>query len=294
MVERDPLGLRVGLVDSSGKVRGKDNEEPLPDLHRMSAAVVLCVLDRAYAIDGMCGASSWRSLGLHYIATTDFANSDELALPILARAVAEDRDNRLAQVALWQARYRHSKDESGSPAYWDRLNAYVDSRVREVAAGGDRVQALKQEQAGDRALLLRVLYSRVAIGINSFAAKGVFFPCTGDVPGSGLALNTAANELASINTFFCGEQQYPDVGQFARERQQSVKNLLLSVELPTFPGPKLEGTTPREFYQYACYQASLCAWGMPADGEGTQDLFGYRRRRSAPAQVHCGAPQWGP
>jgi hypothetical protein len=118
VIDRDQLGLRVPLPRSPGtsQTGGGDaaREEALPDLHRLAAAVVLTTLAEKHdGFEGLCEATDWRSLGLHYVATTDFEDSPEEARPLLARAAELDPDNLSAQVAWRHAVYREATERPG-------------------------------------------------------------------------------------------------------------------------------------------------------------------------------------
>lgn len=356
VVDRDELGLRVKLPAASGESRSSGSQNAYPDLHRMSAAAVLCALQQEYGFGGLCGAKNWRSLGLHYIATNDFADDPDKSRDILARAVKEDRDNRLARVALWNAQYRESTSEVELKIYYELLDGYVRERM-DLASEPPPSTALDESQAvtehlpegqapdadlgaqsapadsvaeskpsgtrhrlrirprkarlpgsenenrrgtmqrlrdrhrknrppesvaepepgdqtaptepasyagpptvviegdpGDQALLLRVLFSRVAVGVNYWAIKKVYFP-------SDAKLQTAKRQLEDTNEHFAAE---PGVCQeFAVDTKQAVANLALSVAPPdgelAEPGTTAPGTTPRECYLFACYHAAICA-----------------------------------
>jgi hypothetical protein len=140
VIDRDQLGLRVPLPRSPGTSRtgGGDaaKEEALPDLHRLAAAVVLTTLAEKHdGFKGLCEATDWRSLGLHYVATTDFDDSPKEARPLLARATELDPDNLSAQVAWRYAVYREATEAPDLKAYIRWLDVTIE-HVTEGEAGG--------------------------------------------------------------------------------------------------------------------------------------------------------------
>ena len=153
VIDRDELGLRLPGVGRSG-----------PDLHRLAAAVVVTTLANHHrGFDGLCGATDWRSLGLHYVGTTDLQGHPE-ERQVLARAVGYDPDNMLAQVA-----YRHSMDREATEQ--ERLSRYVDWLSEVLTHVDDDGRALLDD-VRRRELRRRVLHTRVATLINLYYASG--------------------------------------------------------------------------------------------------------------------------
>jgi hypothetical protein len=172
VIDRDQLGLRVPLPRSPGtsQMGGGDaaKEESLPDLHRLAAAVVLTTLARKHGgFEGLCGATDWRSLGLHYVATTDFEDTPKEAGRLLARAAELDPDNLSAQVAWRYAVYREATDAPDLAAYIRWLDDTI-AHVTDGAVGG-------RAREGHAALRQRMRYSRAAATVNLFYAnEGTF------------------------------------------------------------------------------------------------------------------------
>jgi tetratricopeptide (TPR) repeat protein len=120
IVDRDQLGLRAPIArevkaDAAASQGGKaaaDKETPkLPDLHRFAAAAVLTTLAQHYeGFESLCGVTDWRSLGLHYVATTDYASTANVDQQRAAfgRALDIDPRNIPARVALWHSLNRNS------------------------------------------------------------------------------------------------------------------------------------------------------------------------------------------
>ena len=117
-------------------------------------AVALAVVTIASAQDrqppGLAGATRWQSVGLQYLGSLR-PRGDAAAQPLFASAVADDPDNILAQVSYWNALYRNADTVADLERYRSLLeNVLRDPTVRK------REPSLRQ----------RVLYSRVAVGIN--------------------------------------------------------------------------------------------------------------------------------
>ena len=167
VIDRDALGLRLPSTpsnESSGPEANDVEEVAGPDLHRLAAAVVVTTLAKHhYGFDGLCGATDWRSLGLHYVATTDLRGRDE-ERQVLARAVGYDPDNMLAQVA-----YRHSIDREATEK--ERLSRYAHWLTEVLAHVADDGRPLLDGE-GRQELRRRVLHTRVATLINLYYASG--------------------------------------------------------------------------------------------------------------------------
>lgn len=116
-INRDVLGLRVDLPN-----RADGGTAQHPDLYTMAAAVVLTTLVGEYDdIEGLHGATDWRSVGLCAIATFEFSDP-KARLPLLARAVDFDPQNRLALSAFHHALGRRTADRVCLTQYIDWLN----------------------------------------------------------------------------------------------------------------------------------------------------------------------------
>ncbi|WP_409334193.1 hypothetical protein, partial [Cellulosimicrobium cellulans] len=128
------------------------------DLYRAAAAVVLLTLARHHAgFEGLCGATSWRSLALQYVAQSDLAHAQDRERELLARAVDVDPRNDLAQVALAHAEGRHHTLREDLAAYGGWLDRFVTRT---------------EGRSGYRSLRLRAQYSRAATAVNACFAPG--------------------------------------------------------------------------------------------------------------------------
>ena len=79
------------------------------DLDKFVAAFALMVLSSKYTdIEGLAGTTSWRSLGLHFVASTELRDddSDAHAIAILSHAVDLDPGNHPAGLMLQYRRHR--------------------------------------------------------------------------------------------------------------------------------------------------------------------------------------------
>lgn len=143
------------------------------DLDRFAAAFVLVTLARAHwGFRGLGGATDWRSLGLHAIATTDLAGDDAHATRLLAAAVEQDRGNWLAQVALRYQLWREATKEGDLGRYLTWLGAAAEA-TRDHPT-----------------IRLRVLTTRALVAVNHLYAK------PGEVSAAGvLGLAPAIRDL---------------------------------------------------------------------------------------------------
>ncbi|MGN0113267.1 MAG: hypothetical protein ACI38P_16535 [Cellulosimicrobium funkei] len=164
VVTRNGRAAGSAALDRAGLLRF-DPEDPTSaaaaaqvDLYRAAAAVVLLTLARHHAgFEGLCGATSWRSLALQYVAQSDLTDAPDRERELLARAVDVDPRNDLAQVALAHAEGRHHTLREDLDAYGDWLDRFVSR---------------SEGRSGYRSLRLRAQYSRAATTVNaSFAPR---------------------------------------------------------------------------------------------------------------------------
>ncbi|MFC9351476.1 hypothetical protein [Arthrobacter sp. NPDC057013] len=162
-------GSSVGAVTIDGKelqlARGKSEKSGTDDktataaetnsaaeleLHKMASAYILVTLAKKhYGFEGLCGATDWRSLGLHYIATTDTTMADERQKKLLGAAVDHDAGNMLAEVALQHALFRESTDK-------ETIKTYADWLSRKALAMRADIDRRAISEAGYSPLLHRV------------------------------------------------------------------------------------------------------------------------------------------
>ncbi|MEV8028122.1 hypothetical protein [Cellulosimicrobium funkei] len=164
VVTRNGRAAGSAALDRAGLLRF-DPEDPTSaaaaaqvDLYRAAAAVVLLTLARHHAgFEGLCGATSWRSLALQYVAQSDLTDAPDRERELLARAVDVDPRNDLAQVALAHAEGRHHTLREDLDAYGRWLDRFV---------------ARTAGRSGYRSLRLRAQYSRAATTVNACFAPG--------------------------------------------------------------------------------------------------------------------------
>lgn len=164
VVTRNGRAAGSAALDRAGLLRF-DPEDPTSaaaaaqvDLYRAAAAVVLLTLARHHAgFEGLCGATSWRSLALQYVAQSDLTDAPDRERELLARAVDVDPRNDLAQVALAHAEGRHHTLREDLDAYGRWLDRFV---------------ARTAGRSGHRSLRLRAQYSRAATTVNACFAPG--------------------------------------------------------------------------------------------------------------------------
>lgn len=157
------------------------------DLHRLAAAVVLIELSRHYTgFEGLCGAKDWQSLGMHYLATTDYKDDDSTAKQFLSTAVQRDPGNWLAQVALHSHLWREAEEFDDMQRYGKWLaDAY--GKMTENHDPEDELQ-VGSAKKGYEALRIRVQITRTAVAINAAFKASPQHP----------ALDDARRELARL------------------------------------------------------------------------------------------------
>lgn len=130
------------------------------ELHKLAAAFVLATLaGKHHGFDGLCGATDWRSLGLHYIATTgDWADSGP-GETLLGKAVGLDPGNMLAEVAFQHRMFRPATDAK-------TLHAYAEWLLTKAAAIRSDVELGTKSAAGYTCLLYRIEMTFLSVVLN--------------------------------------------------------------------------------------------------------------------------------
>ncbi len=246
LVDREQLHLGAG---SEGEPKRA------PDLLRMDAAAALMALRDGMAIDGLAGATQWRGVGWHYVATTDLSRTDA-GTALLARAVTTDPGNLLAQQALWNFRYRTSTNPAELRAYLAWLERFIEKEGLDPTTGRPRT--------GLEPLVLRAMVSRVSVAINLgyLADDGTPVADFPTAQARRAALGTEAMYAALVDTrAHVAVNAAPAAREFAQAIEHRVTILGWSatrqgVTPPVDPAIHEAVRTPFEAYQAACYFAS--------------------------------------
>ena len=272
VVTRNGRAAGSAALDRAGLLRF-DPEDPRSaaaaaqvDLYRAAAAVVLLTLARHHAgFEGLCGATSWRSLALQYVAQSDLTDAPDRERELLARAVDVDPRNDLAQVALAHAEGRHHTLREDLDAYGRWLDRFV---------------ARTAGRSGYRSLRLRAQYSRAATTVNACFAPGR----DGDDPAGRLDA-TAVDAVRALLEALAVERAAGREDALVVRLQDAVESLYRQAEaaaralepvaaqgVPPAPGTEPSGRTepsetaetPRERLRRA-YRAALVR--DPDDGD---------------------------
>jgi hypothetical protein len=229
---------RSGHSVGSTVIRPSDGRDPTggatpaSDLHRLAAAFLLTTLDAHHGpFPGLVGATSWRSLGLHYIATTDLSRDQPPHTGALARAAAIDPRSGLAAIAWRHALWRRSASTRDLDEYLAWLETF------QLMHAGDPALA---------AVVLRTAYTRSAVALNRS-----FLP--GDAPSPAQYLQARAD----LDDVLGRIESVRDLGWLHAQIEAA------AACLP--PGPNglfgppsgtLEATTPTAAYNLGCWWAS--------------------------------------
>jgi hypothetical protein len=168
------LASRAGLAAATKEGTA---ENPAPsDLKRMAAAAVLISLSENYrGFEGLVGATSWKSVGLQYIASADYVNRDNDAIPVLAEALEYDSGNRLARLSMQVHRFRiaHSSGDLRYYARWleyeyeDTWRSFGEPYLQQWRDGTAISTVVTQ-----MAYKMRIAYNYAAAVINLRSASG--------------------------------------------------------------------------------------------------------------------------
>ncbi|AOT02264.1 hypothetical protein ASPU41_01795 [Arthrobacter sp. U41] len=161
---------RNGWAAGAATITG-DNAELFPaqpgasrseDLHldKMAAAFILTTIaTRHQGFEGLCGATDWRSVGLQFIATTDFNDAEDRCRMLLARATDFDPKNLLAEVALQNKMHRRSTDPR-------ELESYAEWLWKKQSELGQRGRNGKLASPEFASLLLRLRLTYLCVTLN--------------------------------------------------------------------------------------------------------------------------------
>ncbi|MFE4833879.1 hypothetical protein ACFRAU_04260 [Arthrobacter sp. NPDC056691] len=160
-IDRTILGLAGEQAAADGKATAsKAGPTAQAELHKMAAAFVLATLARNHhGFEGLCGATDWRSLGLHCIATTGSGIAAEQETKLLGAALDYDAGNLPAEVALQHSLLRESTDAEALRNYADWLWRRATAVRRDIGRGA-------KSAAGYLALLYRVELTFVNVALN--------------------------------------------------------------------------------------------------------------------------------
>jgi len=143
--------------------------------HRMATAVILATIARSYNdFTSLYGATDSASIGLYFLAKTEFATDDERASALLSAALQADPNNYLAQFAFANLQYRESTTESALIEFADLLAEQLKQEENLQLATGPSQQARLD-------LRLRVLL------VHSFAVRNL------------VALSASPTEASRVN-----------------------------------------------------------------------------------------------
>lgn len=205
-----------------------------PSLLPFAAALAVVSMAKAHGERrGLAGATHWRSVAVQYVATTSLRTAPSRR-ELLARAVALDPHNALAEYALWADRYAASEDATELGWFRTWLVGFI-----------------AQPRLGEElALLLRARYALVAAEVNLRYVEG------GRPSPGALDHYRQLTRLLDECLADDGSPRYGGVGELARSAQGQVEAIGLSVGMPMAPAPDLVGLAPATHYTLACYFAS--------------------------------------
>jgi len=189
----DPKAL--SLVPGTKATDG--SASPDRTLH-MAAAFILASMAQEHPTirRGLAGVTNWKSLGYHYLGTTQSGASEELRRLWLGNALAEDPHNWAAKLAFRHAMDRRATDAPTLRRYADFLDAYEKD-----------MKAASRKSFDPAPLKLRARYTRALILINEVYA-------TEDPGDLVAAARTALEDVATETNASVGS---PDLAELRRQ-----------------------------------------------------------------------------
>lgn len=233
-----------------------------------AALAVMRIAEEHHITQGLAGATKWRSLASQYLAAQQ-PHGSEAAKALFAHAVATDEKNTLASVGYWHSLYRESTNIKTLQRYRDWLDQALGPNPKADSRTAPQTKSVLNDEP---ALRMRVLYTRVAVGINLSYVGGNHYPFCRSVAAWDPGLPTRAaqlKELTENNDIAIDPEFRATMYAEARALTCSVPSKVLAEEMaeirevwvPTVPAnatlPEAHG--PKINYSLACYYADLGA-----------------------------------
>ena len=161
-IDRRVFGLaRAQAGAAEGKATAsKAGSNAQAELHKMAAAFVLTTLAlKHHGFEGLCGATDWRSLGLHCIATTDSGIAEEQKRKLLGAALDYDAGNMPAEAALQHSLFRENTKEETLRTYAKWLLGRATGIRQDIKRGA-------KSAAGYMPLLYRIELTLLNVVLN--------------------------------------------------------------------------------------------------------------------------------
>lgn len=234
-----------GAAASADSPAATDTPNVVPDLHRVSAGIVLAEFHGVHRLPGLGGATVGTSIGLQAVATTEFARDYHAAVPLLARAVRSDSGNLAAALALLHYRFRDATTEAELAVYDDELATLLEDRLKTL---------IQVDPTGHTLLTTRAQLNRVVARINRAYAR----PGTLDVDAPVLedARTLAAELLTSLNKHLAADTTPDDSLSVLRAIDHNVQILaVVGTDAANLAAP----LTPLEHHQTGCHFATAPA-----------------------------------
>lgn len=155
--DRAALGLLEGQDETDGEKAIA--AVAASESGKLAASFILVTLaSKHHGFEGMCGATDWRSVGLHFIATTE-SRPDDRTKVLLGKAVDLDAKNTLAEVAFQNHMFRQSVDDDTLEKYADWLDQKAGGLARDVREGS-------KSSEGYLCLLSRIRMTYLCVVLN--------------------------------------------------------------------------------------------------------------------------------
>lgn len=152
----------------------------VPFVAEGAAAAILVALAAEYdGFEGLAGATQWKSVARHFIATTEFRHDEQAGRRLLALALEDDPANLLAEISLQYLLKRRAKEPAELAEYMTWLDLRIERLVRvrderrpgedepESVIGGAGTDIPREEAlTGYLDVVRRLLLSYAAAGMN--------------------------------------------------------------------------------------------------------------------------------
>lgn len=253
LIDRQTYGAAGPTTDTKGAT------DPLAEAPlRMASAFILFTLAQEHPSikNGLAGASDWRSVGLHYIATTMLVadSQTEQRQQMLARALDLDSGNLAAQLA-----YRHATDrKSTNPRVLIDYREWLKARERELV----------KSQLAQSALLLRARYMRTVVATNAvFAKVPPESKESSDLEKASVRMERAAEALLDLDELVHALEKVEDLKPIISSVQDNSEGLRRLLLLSWTAAGRWDGSghhaeSPTALYNDACYHASKHSWEL--------------------------------
>lgn len=268
-IDRGALGLTGDQTEDDSS--GANGATAVSESGKLAAAFIIVTLaSKHHGFEGLCGATDWRSLGLHFIATTDTQLHDGRDKVLLGKSIDLDPKNLLAEVAFQNRMFRQSVDPATSEKYAFWLKRKAIEIARDIEKGS-------KSALGYTFLLYRIRMTYLSVVLNlprtadydamRLHAAGVAAGLLNDLKPNGLMPEPLAHSMRLRAVLAYHDLCGPTAWAAAKAPSDGVVS-----PLDTWHKEALDSIAPSTAYDAAC---SIARNGGEANEPEIRDRLSY-------------------